>query len=130
MTVSTNMATLGTPVTQTAVAAEAIDPSNLVALNAAGLLVPAGSGAAVTFLGWSESGGAIGDDIKFARGYVGFENDVAAPVAQADVGLAGKVGNDGTSITFSPAAGTGLVAGMITSIDAEGLVWVDTRTVL
>jgi len=130
MTTSYCMKTLGTPVTQTIEAAEAIDPSNLVALNAAGLAVPAGSGTAVTFLGWSEKGGAIGDDIHFARGYVGFENDTTTPVVQADVGLAGKVGDQNNSITFSPAAGAGLVAGMITNIDDEGIVWVDTRTVL
>jgi len=127
MTVSYCMATLGQPITQSVEAAEAIDASNLVALNAAGLAVPAASVAAVTVIGWSERSAAVGEQVQFAYGVVGFENDTSTPVTQADVGGVGKVGADATSITISPAAGLLLEVGRIMSIDAEGLVWVDTR---
>lgn len=113
---------------QTFEVAIAIDAKNIVAVNAAGTVVPGQDATAVRGIGFAYQGNvAIGEDLTVGMGLMAFDNDVAAAVGPGDVGTVGKVGNDATGITISPPAGTGVEIGRIKAIDAEGKVWVDTE---
>lgn len=106
----------------------AIDQENIVAVNAAGAVVPGQDATAVRAIGYAKQGNvAVGDNLLVGQGLMAFNNDVASAVTAAMVGTVGKVGNDGTGITISGSGGTGVEIGRIKLLDGEGKVWVDTE---
>ena len=105
----------------------AVEAKQLVAVNAAGALVPGQDATASIGAGVAKADYAVGDQAQVMMGLFGFNNDTASPVTAADLFLVGKVGNDGTGLTISGPGGTGVEIGRIVSIDSQsGKVWVDT----
>ena len=109
---------------QTFTVAIAVDAKNLVAIDAAGLLVPAADATAVTVVGFSKQGGAVAELVDVGYGEIAFDNDGTTAVTAANVGETAKVGADASNISLRPAAGLLLAVGRIRALDNEGKVWV------
>lgn len=113
---------------QTFTVAIAIDAENIVAINAAGDVVPGQDATAVRAIGFAKQANVgVGEELQVGMGLMAFDNDTTTPVTAGDVGTVGKVGADATGITISPSTGLLSEIGRIKAIDAEGKVWVDTE---
>lgn len=97
----------------------------LVAINAAGKAVPAGTAGSVRVVGRAVDSVAAGESLEVDRGVFRYDNGAAAAaLAAADIGAECKAFDDATVGKIGAEETGALVAGTVFNIDESG-VWVD-----